>query len=76
MDVLQIVINALLVSAVGVVIAGMTHGLRRELKADNASLRSELKADIAELRAEIREVRSDLTSVALAVGARPRAGNG
>ena len=82
MDALQIVINAALVSAVGAILASMTHGLRREvhelrtdLKGDIAELRTELKGDIAELRAEIREVRSDLTRVALAVGAERRAGN-
>lgn len=75
MDVLQVVINALVVGAVGVILGSMTHGLRRELKDDIAELRAEVRADIGELRAEMREVRSDLTRVALAVGAERRAGN-
>ncbi|MGH2554684.1 MAG: hypothetical protein ACRDHO_03070 [Actinomycetota bacterium] len=50
-----------------------TGNLRSELKDDIGALRSELKADIAELRPEIGDLRSDLTQVALAVGARPRA---
>jgi hypothetical protein len=63
--------------------------LRTELKADIAGvdgrvdhLRTELKADIArvdghvgELRAEFAQVRSDLTYVALAVGARGAEGS-
>ena len=44
--------------------------LRTELKADLAELRTELKADLAELRGEQAGMRSDLTVVALAVGAR------
>lgn len=54
-----------------VVLAAMTHGLRREVKADIGRLRAEMR----EMRAEMREVRSDLTQVALAVGAERRAGN-
>jgi ribosomal protein L29 len=48
--------------------------LRTELKADIAELRTELKADIAELTGEQAQMRSDLTIVALAVGARPARG--
>ena len=90
MDVVQVVINAVVVTAVGLVLGAMTHGLRRELKAEIGELRRELKSDIsglrselrgkitelrAEMRSEIREVRSDLTRVALAVGAERRARN-
>jgi hypothetical protein len=63
---------------------GEMKGLRGELRAEMASLRVELKSDIAELRTEVRsdirdlrreiaDVRSDLTQVALAVGAKRRA---
>ena len=46
---------------------------RAEVRADNGSLRAEVRQDIAGLRREIGDLRSDLTQVALAVGARPRA---
>ena len=39
-----------------------------------ADLRAEMKGEIGELRAEMSEMRSDLTRVALAVGAEPRTG--
>jgi gamma-glutamyl:cysteine ligase YbdK (ATP-grasp superfamily) len=48
--------------------------VQTELKADIAELRTDLKADIAELRGEQAQMRSDLTIVALAVGARPARG--
>jgi hypothetical protein len=44
--------------------------LRSDVKADVAELRTELKSDLAELRGEQAGMRSDLTVVALAVGAR------
>jgi hypothetical protein len=76
----QTLVNTFVVAAVGVILARMVTGVRRE----TAALRVELKADIAavtgeiselrvELHEEIRGVRSDLTQVALAVGASPRA---
>ncbi|CAN5355291.1 hypothetical protein BH20ACT24_BH20ACT24_18880 [soil metagenome] len=65
MDSLQTIINAIVVGAVGLTLGWMVHGLR-----------TEVRADISELRREVGELRSDLTQVALAVGARPRAGRG
>jgi hypothetical protein len=44
--------------------------LRADVRQDIAELRTELKADFAELRGEHAGMRSDLTVVALAVGAR------
>jgi len=44
--------------------------LRADVRADIADLRRELKADLADLRGEQAQMRSDLTVVALAVGAR------
>jgi len=85
----QTIVNAMAVGVVGLVLARMTQGLRHEikteirefraeiraeLKGELGGLRSEFKGEIAELRAEMREMRSDLTRVALAVGAEPRAG--
>jgi hypothetical protein len=39
---LQVLINALVVSAVGVVLAAMSHGFRTEVREDLAGLRAEL----------------------------------
>ena len=75
MDVVQVLINALLVSAVGILLAAMTHGLRRDVRQDISEFRAEVRAELQDVRAELREVRSDLTRVALAVGAERRAGN-
>jgi hypothetical protein len=61
-DLIQTVTNGIVVGAVGVVLGFMVHGLR-----------AEVRADIAELHREIGDLRSDLTQVALVVGARPRA---
>jgi hypothetical protein len=44
--------------------------LRADVRAGVAELRTELKAELAELRGEQAGMRSDLTVVALAVGAR------
>ncbi len=49
-------------------LAELGRELRAEMQSGDASIRSEL----AELRAEIATMRSDLTHVALAVGARAR----
>jgi hypothetical protein len=91
-DALQTAINAVVVTAVGLVLVRLTTNLRQELKADIGrvevglkeeigrvegglnAFRAEWKLEMAELRAEIRETRSDLTRVALAVGAERRAG--
>lgn len=50
--------------------------LRDELKTDISELRTDVKADLAKLRGEQAQMRSDLTYVALAVGARPAQGTG
>ena len=44
--------------------------LRTEMKTDITELRSELKAGLAEVRGDQKQMRTDLTYVALAVGAR------
>jgi chromosome segregation ATPase len=111
-EVLTTVTNALIVGAVGLLLAALSKGIRSDLlrlKADTergftkiheeivearaelrgelaevrsdlrgelAEVRSDLRGELAEVRTEIRELRSDLTQVALAVGARPRAGHG
>jgi hypothetical protein len=80
-ELIQTLVNAVLLLVVAFV--GGTLGLRRfeaversfaelraDVRADIADLRTELKADLTELRGEQAQMRSDLTVVALAVGAR------
>ena len=70
----QTLVNAVLLLVVAFV--GGTLGLRRfeAIERSVAELRTERKADIVELRSEQAQMRSDLTIVALAVGARPARG--
>ena len=80
MDLGQTLVNALVVGAVGAILAFMVHGLRKEVREEIHALRTEMREEIQSLRTEMREelraMRSDLTQVALAVGAQPRAGEG
>jgi hypothetical protein len=71
-DLTQTIVNAVLLGVVGLILGRMFHGLRAELIGDIAGLRAELR----DVRREIGELRSDLTQVALAVGARRRASRG
>lgn len=80
MDVIGEVVIGLLIAALGGFLGRGHVTLRRELKGDIKGLdgkiegfRQELKADINELRNEMAIMRSDITHIALAVGARPRA---
>ena len=80
MENVQVLVNALVVSAVGGLLFATTQGLRREVRQDIGDLRVELKEevgqlrlDMREMRTDIREIRSDLTQVALAVGVERRA---
>jgi hypothetical protein len=50
--------------------------LRAELKTDISELGADVKIDLAKLRGEQTQMRSDLTYVALAIGARPAQGTG
>ena len=69
-ELIQTLVNAVLLLVVAFV--GGTLGLRRfeAIERSIADLRAEMKADLGELRAEQAQMRSDLTHVALAVGAR------
>jgi hypothetical protein len=69
-ELIQTLVNAVLLLIVAFV--GGTLGLRRfeAIERSIADLRTEIKTDLAELRAEQAHMRSDLTHVALAVGAR------
>jgi uncharacterized protein YlxW (UPF0749 family) len=60
-ELIQTVINAVVVTAVGLILGRMVHGLRSEVKADIAGvrsdmgdLRSELKSDMGDLRSELK----------------------
>ena len=68
-DLVQTIVNVGVVGSVGAVLGFLVHGLRREVREDIAGIRRE----IGDLRHEVAGLRSDLTQVALAVGARPRA---
>ena len=74
-ELIQTLVNAVLLLIVAFV--GGTLGLRRfeAIERSIAALWTEMKTDLGELRAEQAQMRSDLTHVALAVGARraPRA---
>jgi len=85
-ELIQTLVNAVLLLIVAFV--GGTLGLRRfesiersvselrtEMKTDITELRTELKADLAELRGEQKQMRTDLTYVALAVGVRRAEGS-
>ncbi|HEX9123269.1 MAG TPA: hypothetical protein VF984_07910 [Actinomycetota bacterium] len=90
MDVLGTVINATVVAAVGLVLAWLAKGqfesfarqfeavARRFDAVDHRidRLEERLEHRIDTLQASVDAMRSDLTQVALAVGARPRATNG
>lgn len=69
-ELIQTPVNAALLLIVAFVDG--TLGLRRfeGIERSIAHLRTEIKTDLAELRAEQAQMRSDLTHVALAVGAR------
>lgn len=48
---------------------------RDELRGEIGALRQEMRSELAQVRDELKVLRSDLTLVALAVGAKPRAQN-
>ncbi len=68
MDYLPSLINAAVIAAIGVLITYVTRTQIRDLKVDIA----EVGQDIRDLRNEVVSIRSDLTQVALVVGAQPR----
>ncbi len=86
MDVLVPVVNAAVVTAAGFALWWATRGRfdalerrmdRMEARIDDRIDRLEVRVDDRIDRLEVRldAMRSDLTAVALAVGAKPRAGN-
>ena len=85
-ELVQTLVNATLLLAVAFV--GGSLGLRRfesversiaelrtAMSTDITELRTELKADLSQLRGEQQQMRTDLTYVALAVGARRAEGS-
>lgn len=80
-------VNAFVVVAVGVVLGYITNERYKALRAEIAALRAEMRSELAEVRGEIARledrmdagmnaIRSDLTRVALAVGAGGHAAEG
>jgi hypothetical protein len=65
MDLVSTVTNAVVVGAVGAILGAMVRGPR-----------GQVRGDIAELRREMGGVRSDLTRVAVVVGAHPKVQRG
>jgi hypothetical protein len=76
MGVLAVLINSLVVSGVGLVLAWLGHGRFVALEARMDRLEARLDHRVDALQASVNGLRSDLTAVALAVGARPRTGPG
>jgi hypothetical protein len=75
MDVLGSVVNAAVVAVVGLLLAWMGRGRFQALDRRMDRLEARLDARGDGLQASIDGLRSDLTQVALAVGARRRATN-
>jgi hypothetical protein len=69
-------LNTFVVLAVGTALAYVTNDRFRTLRRDIDQLRDELRGDIRRLDAGLDALRSDLTQVALAVGARDRTAEG
>jgi hypothetical protein len=67
MELLDTVVDAVVLGAVGLLLYLSDRGLRRVL----AEFRAEVRQELIELRREIGQLRSDLTRVALAVGVEP-----
>jgi hypothetical protein len=75
MDYLPTLVNALVVAVVGVLVMYVTRDQIKDVRDQVKDVKEDvrdLKQDIRQLRDEIVGVRSDLTQVALAVGAQPR----
>lgn len=67
--------NALVVAAVGLILAWMGKGRFDALERRVDGVEDRLAERIGRVESQVDALRSDLTQVALAVGARPRAGN-
>jgi hypothetical protein len=74
-DIVATGINALVVAAVGLLIAWMGKGRFDSLDQRIARLEAQFDSRFARLESQVDALRSDLIGVALAVGARPKAGN-
>ena len=86
MDFVATAVNALVVGAVGLLIALLGKGrfnaleqridrFETQMDARFVRLEEQFDARFTRLEAQVDALRSDLTRVALAVGARPQAGN-
>lgn len=75
MELLGTAVNALVVAAVGLILAWMGKGRFDALERRVDGVEDRLAERIGRVEGQVDALRSDLTQVALAVGARPRAGN-
>jgi hypothetical protein len=82
-DLLEVVVNGLAISAVGTILAWLSHGRFRAIEAGIHRLEDHLHREVDRLdnridglQSSIEGLRSDLTAVALAVGAHPRSPQG
>lgn len=75
MDFVATAVNALVVAAVGLLIAWLGKGRFDALEERIDRFEGQVDARFARLEGQVDALRSDLTGVALAVGARPKAEN-
>jgi hypothetical protein len=75
-NLLGVVVNALVISAVGTILAWLSHGRFRAIEVSIHREVERLDRRIDGLQSAIEGLRSDLTAVALAVGAQPRTRQG
>ncbi|HZA60527.1 MAG TPA: hypothetical protein VE754_02455 [Actinomycetota bacterium] len=76
MDLAGNIVNAVVILAVGYLLDRTAKGRHRELGARVDRLEERLDGRMDGFQSSLDAMRSDLTAVALAVGARPRAENG
>jgi hypothetical protein len=75
MDLLSTGINAFVVGAVGLLLAWFAKGRFEEMEKRFDGRFQAIEGRLDRIEARVDGMRSDLTQVALAVGARPRTGN-
>jgi hypothetical protein len=74
MNVIGVGVNALVVSGVGLVLAWLGHGRFQALESRIDRLEDRMDARMDGVQTAVDGLRSDLTAVALSVGAHPRTG--
>lgn len=72
MELIPTIINALVVAVVGGLLMYVTRDQIKDLKDDLREVKQDIRDLRLELSSEVASVRSDLTQIALAVGAQAR----